>query len=157
MIATPDYNLTKNPFLVLKSSREKALAGVDVEVAEQAVKDSEEASRRASAAMAGGGGSAPVGGGAYSRLRGRKGGVQLGGLMTGGLAAANRQKLAEEKKAAILKGYSSDYETLARSQYAGLNEKKFKKAMNGGATMTNQFGQTYRATLDDAGQLKNKY
>jgi hypothetical protein len=40
-------------------------------------------------------------------LRGRRNGVSLGGLLTGGLASANRAKLAEAKKKAVDTSYKA--------------------------------------------------
>lgn len=138
-----------NPFLQLKSDRSKQLAGVDVEMAEQAVQDADLSSRRAANALATSGGRGPAGGGAFSRLRGRRGGVSLGGLMTGGLAAANRAKLAETKKDAIKKGYAADFEAAARSQYGFLGGKDYKQALGSG------YGSgSLQYRLTDAGDLR---
>ena len=106
---------TRTDFLKVKENKNKALAGLEVEMAEQAMKDGEEASQRAAAVLTGGGGR-EVGGGAFSRLRGRRNGVSLGGLLTGGLAGANRAKLAATKKAAIEKASAAEFETLARTR-----------------------------------------
>ncbi len=93
-------------FLQAGEDRMNALAGVEVDMAEQAMKDNEEASRRA-AGVLGSSGGREVGGGAFSRLRGRRNGVSLGGLLTGGLASANRAKLAEAKRKAVDTSYKA--------------------------------------------------
>jgi hypothetical protein len=103
----------RSDFLKANAERTKAKAGLDVEMAQQAVADSERASQRASSALAGSRGGAAVGGGVFSRLRGRRGGVVLGGAMTGGLAAANRAKLADAKRTAINTSYDADIKAMS--------------------------------------------
>jgi hypothetical protein len=98
-------------FLQAGEDRANAMAGVEVDMAEQAMKDNEEASRRA-ASVLGSSGGREVGGGAFSRLRGRRNGVSLGGLLTGGLASANRAKLGEVKRKAVDTSYKARLESL---------------------------------------------
>lgn len=134
-----------NPFLELDATRKKTLAGIDVETAEMAVRDSEDSSRRAASALAGGG-KRDVGGGTFSRLRGRRG-VSLGGIMTGGLAAANRQALAKTKKDAAQESYSADFEAMARSRYSSLGSGAYRNSLRG------RGGASGDRTLTDSGRL----
>ena len=98
-------------FLQAQEDKANALAGVEVEMAEQAMQDSKDASQKA-AAVLGGSGNREVGGGAFSRLRGRSKGVSLGGLLTGGLASANREALGAAKRKAVNTGYKAKLESL---------------------------------------------
>lgn len=104
-------------FLQAGEDRANAMAGVEVEMAEQAMKDNQDASQRA-ASVLGGAGGREVGGGTFSRLRGRRNGVSLGGLLTGGLAGANRAKLAEAKKKAVDTSYKARLQSLESSHTA---------------------------------------
>lgn len=119
------YN--RSDFLRADADRKKALAGVDVEVAEQAVTDSERASQRAAGVMARQGSGAPVGGGTFNRLRGRRGGLVLGGAMTGGLAAANRAKLADAKRSAIATSFKADTHAMASTGGGGITLRALRK------------------------------
>jgi len=129
---------SRTDFLKVKENKNKALAGLEVEMAQQAMEDGDKASQRAASVLTGGGGR-EVGGGAFSRLRGRRNGVSLGGLLTGGLAGANRAKLAATKKAAIEKGSAAEFETLARSHNGSMSGTDLNKLVTSGGI--NDVGQ----------------
>lgn len=107
-MSAADLRRSRSNYELLQAGEDRAnaMAGVEVEMAEQAMRDNEEASRRAAGVLSSSGGR-EVGGGAFSRLRGRRNGVSLGGLLTGGLASANRAKLAEAKRKAVDTSYKA--------------------------------------------------
>lgn len=81
------------------AAEDTARANLEVENAERALADGENASRRAAAVLSSSG-RRQVGGGAFSSMR-RGRGIVLGGAMTGGLAAKNRKVLMDAKSKAI--------------------------------------------------------
>lgn len=106
---------------VLLANRDKAMAALETEMAAEAVRDGERTSERAARALANN--NSRTGGGAFSRMRRGRTGVALGGLLTGGLAAANRNKLREAKTKEIEAGFQADQK---RMGYKGDLAKRFK-------------------------------